>query len=384
MRDTGLADGRRLVLDLEGPALVRNFIAESAMSDRFFSLLVFLHIGVPLVLLLACGVLTAAVWSELRGEALPETAAVAPATPEQVARGAYLARAGNCMACHTARGGEAYAGGRSIDTPFGTIVAGNLTPDPETGLGRWSTEAFRRALHEGRSRDGHLLYPAFPYTHTTLLSDADVDALYAHLRQLAPVQQSQPAHELRFPYNTQSALALWQLLQFQPQRFAPDAARSAEWNRGAYLVNGLGHCAACHSPRNQFGAEKKGADHLAGAFLKACGEGACLPRRFLWPMQLRCSVRVADATVAEGAPYSAPYDARTSSTGKPNGACGRFQLIPAPPPAPGAPKARLARVVPAPGTDCPSMTAAACPSMPVAPPTTTPARVPARASCSVR
>jgi mono/diheme cytochrome c family protein len=205
------------------------------------------------VLLLACGGLAGAVWSELRGEALPEATSLAPTTPEQVARGAYLARAGNCMACHTARGGEAYAGGRSIDTPFGTIVAGNLTPDPETGLGRWSPEAFQRALHEGRSRDGHLLYPAFPYTHTTQMPDADVADLHAFLRSLPAVRQANQPHSLRFPYNTQAALAVWRLMHFEPGRYQPDPAQSAEWNRGAYLVNGPAHCAACHSERNALG-----------------------------------------------------------------------------------------------------------------------------------
>lgn len=205
------------------------------------------------VCVLGCALLAAAVGWQLRADALPPVSSVPAASDEQLERGAYLARAGNCMACHTARGGQPYAGGRFIDTPFGRVVAGNLTPDPQTGLGLWSPQAFRRALHEGRSRDGRLLVPAFPYTHTTLLSEADVDALYAHLRQLPAVQQAQPAHELRFPYNTQAALALWQILQFQPQRFTPDAARSAEWNRGAYLVNGLAHCAACHGSRDPMG-----------------------------------------------------------------------------------------------------------------------------------
>jgi mono/diheme cytochrome c family protein len=205
------------------------------------------------VLLLACGGLVAAVWSELRGPALPAAEALAPPDAEQVARGAYLARAGNCMACHTARGGAPYAGGHGIETPFGTVVAGNLTPDPETGLGRWSPEAFRRALHEGRSRDGRLLYPAFPYAHTTLMTEADVDALHAHLRSLPPVHQANRSHTLRFPYDTQAALAVWRLLNFTPGRFQPDPAQSAEWNRGAYLVNGPAHCAACHSARDALG-----------------------------------------------------------------------------------------------------------------------------------
>lgn len=202
---------------------------------------------------LGCAVLAGAIGWQLRADALPPLTDPPVASTEQIERGAYLARAGNCMACHTARGGPPYAGGRLIDTPFGRVVAGNLTPDPQTGLGLWSPEAFRRALHEGRSRDGRLLVPAFPYTHTTLMSDADVDALYAHLRSLSPVTQPQPAHALRFPFNTQAALALWQILRFQPGRFQPDPARSAEWNRGAYLVNGPAHCAACHGSRDPMG-----------------------------------------------------------------------------------------------------------------------------------
>lgn len=199
------------------------------------------------------GLLAATIAWQLRGEALPPVTDLPAASAADIAHGARLARAGNCMACHTARGGQPYAGGRFIDTPFGRVVAGNLTPDAQTGLGLWSPEAFRRALHEGRSRDGRLLVPAFPYPHTTRMSNGDVDALYAYLRSLPPVTQAQPAHALRFPFNTQAALALWQVLQFQPGRFAPDPARSAEWNRGAYLVNGPAHCAACHGSRDALG-----------------------------------------------------------------------------------------------------------------------------------
>lgn len=177
-----------------------------------------------------------------------------PASTELVARGAYLARAGNCMACHTSRGGEPYAGGRGIDTPFGTVYSSNLTPDEQTGLGRWSAPAFWRAMHHGRSADGRLLVPAFPYTSTTQVSRADSDALYAYLRSLPPVMQAARPHDLRFPFNTQAALAVWRALYFQPGEFQPDAARSAEWNRGAYLVQGLGHCNACHAHRNALGA----------------------------------------------------------------------------------------------------------------------------------
>ena len=176
-----------------------------------------------------------------------------PASAEQVARGAYLARAGNCMACHTARGGAPYAGGRGIDTPFGTVYSSNLTPDDQTGLGRWSAPAFWRAMHHGRSADGRLLVPAFPYTSTTQVSRADSDAVYAYLRSLPPVAQAARPHDLRFPFNTQAALAVWRALYFQPGEFQPEVARSAEWNRGAYLVQGLGHCNACHAHRNALG-----------------------------------------------------------------------------------------------------------------------------------
>lgn len=174
--------------------------------------------------------------------------------PDALARGAYLARAGNCEACHTARGGAPYAGGRAIDTPFGTVYSTNLTPDPDTGLGHWSAPQFWRAMHHGRGADGRLLVPAFPYTSTTLVTRADSDALYAYLRSLPSVQRAARPHELRFPFNTQAALAVWRALYFKPGVFEPDAARSADWNRGAYLVQGLGHCNACHAKRNALGA----------------------------------------------------------------------------------------------------------------------------------
>lgn len=206
------------------------------------------------VFLAAIVLLLGLVGRELSAPALPPLAGTPESTDnDTLARGAALARAGNCMACHTARGGEPYAGGHAIRTPFGTLMAGNLTPELETGLGGWSSEAFRRALHQGISRDGRLLYPVFPYEHTTRLQDADVDALYAYLRSLPPVHRPNDAHALRSPYNTQVALALWRLLNFEPARHQDEATRSAEWNRGAYLVQGVAHCAACHSPRNAWG-----------------------------------------------------------------------------------------------------------------------------------
>lgn len=195
-------------------------------------------------------------WLNFRGEdpVLADAPPAAPADAATIARGAYLARAGNCIACHTARGGAEYAGGRAVDTPFGTVYAPNLTPDDETGIGTWSASEFWRALHNGRAKDGRLLYPAFPYPNYTLVSRTDSDALYAYLRTVPAVRQPKRLHELRFPYNLQVSLAVWRALYFRPAHFEPDANRSAEWNRGSYLVRGLGHCIACHSGRNVLGA----------------------------------------------------------------------------------------------------------------------------------
>ncbi len=194
--------------------------------------------------------------------AAPALAVPAPAALVQ--RGAYLARAGNCAACHTERGGADYAGGKGLATPFGTVYAGNLTPDADTGIGRWSADDFWRALHHGQSRDGRLLYPAFPYTEYTRVRREDADALFAYLQSLPPVAQANRPHDLRWPYRTQAALKVWRALFFTPGTFEADASRSAEWNRGAYLVQGLGHCQACHAPRNAFGATAASPDLSGG------------------------------------------------------------------------------------------------------------------------
>jgi mono/diheme cytochrome c family protein len=181
-----------------------------------------------------------------------------------IARGAYLAGAGDCVSCHTVRGGVAYAGGRALATPFGTLYGPNLTPDPATGLGNWSADDFWGALHNGRSRAGRYLYPVFPFPHYTKTTRADSDALYAYLRSLPPTRQPNLAHAMQFPFDTQLAVAGWRLLFFKPGVFAPTAAQGADWNRGAYLVEGLGHCSACHSSRNAFGASAEG---LAGGMI---------------------------------------------------------------------------------------------------------------------
>lgn len=190
------------------------------------------------------------------------------ATPANIARGAYLARAGNCAACHTARGGAAYAGGRALETPFGRFYGPNLTRDAATGIGAWSADDFWNALHNGVARGGRLLYPSFPYPNYTKVTRADADALYAYLRSLPPRRQPNRPHELRFPYDQQALLAGWRLLYFRPGVYEARPARGAAWNRGAYLVEGLGHCGACHSARNRLGATKPG---LEGGLMPALG-----------------------------------------------------------------------------------------------------------------
>ena len=214
--------------------------------------------------------LAAAVWwLNLHGEDELGAGAAAPAAMPPgalVARGAYLARAGNCMGCHTTAGGAPYAGGRGVPTPFGTVYASNLTPDVNSGIGAWSAADFWRALHHGRSRDGRLLYPAFPYPNYTRVTREDADALHAYLRSLPAAAQPNRAHALRFPFDQQGALAVWRALYFRPSVHTPDALRSAEWNRGAYLVEGLGHCNACHASRNALGATASPLD-LAGGLI---------------------------------------------------------------------------------------------------------------------
>lgn len=217
-----------------------------------------LWILVGLAALLGLGA-AAVVALNLRGEAPLPAAGTLQITPEMVSRGQYLALVGNCMACHTAQGGAPYAGGRGIETPFGVIHSSNLTPDPERGIGQWTSAEFWRAMHHGRSKDGRLLYPAFPYPNYTQVTREDSDAIFAYLqRGVAPVAEPNRPHALQFPYSTQAALGVWRALFFTPGAPAqppPEAvAQTPEYQRGAYLVNGLGHCAACHTPRNALGA----------------------------------------------------------------------------------------------------------------------------------
>ncbi len=241
----------------EAQAAMRHRQRSSAYFWRIAGVLCLLAIG----LVIAIGVLNTS------DEGYIDTRLAEPVPDaEQIQRGAYLARAGNCQSCHTQVGSAPYAGGEGIQTPFGVVYAGNLTPDKKTGLGSWNASHFWRAMHNGRSKDGRWLYPAFPYAQYTRLTRADADDIFAYLRSLPAVEQTNRDHALRFPYNTQMALALWRALYFKPQQHQLASDQSAQWNRGHYLVEGLGHCAACHSPRNALGAAI-GDRHLRGSMM---------------------------------------------------------------------------------------------------------------------
>lgn len=174
------------------------------------------------------------------------------AQTDLVTRGGYLTRAADCEACHTAKGGVPFAGGRAFDLPFGTLYTPNITPDRETGIGGWTDAQFLRAVHKGIGRDGERLYPAFPFASYTQMTDADVLAIKAYLFALKPVHQIAPANTLMFPVNQRWLMGGWSFLFNSDQRFTPTAERSDEWNRGAYLVEAVAHCAECHTPRNAF------------------------------------------------------------------------------------------------------------------------------------
>jgi mono/diheme cytochrome c family protein len=224
-----------------------------------------LLLGGALVLVLVLVVLW---WSaghdQESGEAPPPATA---ASTDPVQHGRELVALGDCRSCHTARGGAPFAGGRAIPTPFGTFYSPNITSDSQTGLGGWSSTDFWHALHNGYSKDGTLLYPTFPYTNYTKISRHDSDAMFAYLRTIASVSQANHRHELRFPYNHRLLLVAWRALFFRPGVYESQSGHSAEWNRGAYLVQGLAHCSACHETRNGLGATEKKAGPSGGLVL---------------------------------------------------------------------------------------------------------------------
>lgn len=217
------------------------------------------------VVVVAAAALVPVLWSG--GDNLHNGTAQAATPADQAAlvkRGEYLARAGDCIACHTVRGGKPFAGGLPMATPFGTLYTPNITPDDRDGIGKWSADDFYRALHTGRSKDGSLLYPAFPFTSYTKVTRADSDAIYAYLRSVAPVGVPSRPHELRFPFNNRNLLIGWRTLFFREGEFKDDPTKSVEWNRGAYLVEGLGHCSMCHTSINLMGGPVNSAAFAGG------------------------------------------------------------------------------------------------------------------------
>jgi len=227
-------------------------------------------------LLIVLGLILAAVFAAVAYYWRPALAPIAPPpaasfSKQSVEQGRILAGMGNCAACHTADGGAAYAGGRPMATPFGTIYSTNLTPDTRTGIGRWSLPAFQRAMREGVGRDGQHLYPVFPYTHFAHVNDDDLAALYAWLMTRTPVEAVPPANTVPFPLNQRVLQAGWKLLFFRPDAGISRAPQSLtglqlqQWHRGRYLAEGLAHCAACHTPRNALGAEMAGSAYAGAA-----------------------------------------------------------------------------------------------------------------------
>ncbi len=186
---------------------------------------------------------------------------------DRIERGRYLAVLGDCTGCHTAPGGKPFAGGLALQTPFGTLVAPNITPDPETGIGNMTNEEFLAALHEGRGHNGKRLYPAMPYPAYTKMTDDDVLAMRAYLATVAPVTNRVVSNQLPFPFNIRLSLVFWNGLEFTSGRYQPNPQKSAVWNRGAYIVQGAAHCGTCHTPKTLLGGDKNSAA-LTGATLQ--------------------------------------------------------------------------------------------------------------------
>ena len=206
--------------------------------------------GAAMRMIKACASVIAAVLMTFSVAATSRASnASSPSDPALVERGSYLARAGDCEACHTKPGGAPYAGGEAINSPFGALYAPNLTPDAVHGIGAWSDDDFYRAMHEGVGRQGQNLYPAFPYQWFTKVTRDDVLAIRAFLKTVPPSSEPSKPNRLMFPFDVRAGLGPWNALYFHPGEFKPDPAKSEAWNRGAYLVEGLGHCGDCHTPK---------------------------------------------------------------------------------------------------------------------------------------
>ncbi|KXF74758.1 aldehyde dehydrogenase [Paramesorhizobium deserti] len=252
----------RAALAASGSSPTVGALAKSSAGSRSPRLRKLLGLGTALGGLLTLGAVAMPFNRPIPPSSPPSPETFSQATLE---RGRQVFALGNCATCHTAEGGKPNAGGRPVSTPFGTVWSTNITPDPETGLGRWSYEAFERAMRHGISRDGHNLYPAFPYTSFARINSDDMLALYAYLQTLTPVYLETPPARMIAPANIRPGLMVWNTLYHDAAPFAPDPARNVMWNRGRYLVDAAGHCSACHAPRNAAGAEMP---HLTGTMIK--------------------------------------------------------------------------------------------------------------------
>jgi mono/diheme cytochrome c family protein len=237
-----------------------------------------MKLRITLLVVLLCLVAAAALlfWprDHQAGEAPPS---LSTAQLDTVARGRALVTLGDCEGCHTVRGGAAFAGGRSIPTPFGTFFSPNITQDAQYGIGSWSADDFWSALHNGYAPGRKLLYPTFPYTNFTKISRADSDAMFAYLKTIAAVQVANHEHRLKFPYSQRWLLAIWRGLFFTPGVYASDTQHTAEWNRGAYLVQGVAHCSACHESRNALGAVRSKDNPSGGLVLSWYAPSLSIP-----------------------------------------------------------------------------------------------------------
>ena len=214
------------------------------------------RIGVAIVAMALAGTGGVLLLSRRQAIAPVEPPSEASFPAESIARGETLAAAGHCASCHTRAGGQPFAGGYGVKTPFGIVYGTNITPDPKTGIGTWPLEAFLRAMREGVARDGSHLFPAFPYNAYTKLTDDDLRALYAYLMTRQPVSARVPSNTVPFPLSVRALQEGWKILFFRRGRLQPNPAKSDEWNRGAYLTEALCDCSGCHTPRNSLGGEK--------------------------------------------------------------------------------------------------------------------------------
>ncbi len=228
-----------------------------------------LRLAVTAIVVVSVGAMAWMALSATRAQARQQSALSGPAgSSAQVKRGYYLMRMGDCISCHTKPGGQPLAGGRAMATPFGTVYSTNITPDKATGIGSWTEKDFWRTLHDGVRKDGSYLYPTMPFTSYTKVTRKDADAIFAYLRSVKPIHHKNKPLGMPFPFNVRASMLGWRLMFFNKGVYKANPKKSDEWNRGAYLVEGLGHCTACHTQRNALGGTKSGRDmKLAGGMI---------------------------------------------------------------------------------------------------------------------